>query len=58
MAVPKFGSDFLACAVLHLLSVYGDTSHNRAFAVLFLFGAIDIEECLECATCHDVKVLK
>ena len=43
MAVPKFGSDFLARAVLYLLSVYGDAPHNRAFAVLLFFGAIDIE---------------
>ena len=43
MAVPKFGSDFLARAVLHLLTVYGDASHNRAAAVFLLFGTVDIE---------------
>ena len=58
MAVPKFGSDFLSRAVLYLFSVYGDAPHNRAFAVLFLFGTVDIKECLECASCHDFKVLR
>ena len=58
MAVPKFRSNLLARAVLYLFSVYGDTPHNRAAAVLLLFGAIDIKECLECTTCHNVKVLK
>ena len=58
MAVPKFGSDFLSSAVLHLLTIYGDALHNRAFAVLLLFGTVDIKECLECTSCHDFKVLR
>ena len=58
MAVPKFGSDFLARAVLHLLTIYGEAPHNRAFAVLLFFGTVDIKECLECASCHDFKVLR
>ena len=41
--IPKFGSNLLARTVLHLIPVYSDAPHNWTFAVLLLFGTIDIE---------------